>query len=130
MVVYEVCSAYIKFSDSQDLLDYRDYKVGMVFNSSAPWEVEAKYTSLEEAEKDFAERRSSIECKGGVLYITELFLIKEEFEGYDEEGYPIRPITWSRIGDVAPIGDTELAEVLLNIWRANKEDEFSYLPDN
>lgn len=125
MVVYEVCSAYIKFSENGYLGDYANYKPGMVFNSSAPWDVEAEYNSLEEAEKDFAERRSTVECKGGTLYITDLFLIKEEFSGYDEDGYAIPPVNWCRIGDVAPLGDTELAEVLLNIWRANKEhDDF------
>jgi hypothetical protein len=121
MVVYEVCSVYVKFAETQCIGDYADYKLGMVFNSSAPWDVEAEYDSLEEAEKDFANRRSSVECKGGILYFTEVFLIKEEFSGYDEEGYAIPPVTWSRIGNIAPIGDTELADVLIGLWSSNKE---------
>jgi hypothetical protein len=120
MVVYEVCSVYIKFAETQCIGDYADYKLGKVFNSSAPWDVEAEYGSLEEAEKDFAERRSSVECKGGKLYITEYFLQKIEFNGYDEDGYA-EPPTESTFLKIAPIGDTELAEKLLGIWSGNTD---------
>lgn len=119
MVVYEICSACIKFSENQYLDEYASYKPGMVFQAGVPWDSEAEYKSLEEAQKDFAERRSSVECKGGKLYITDLFMIKSEFSGLDEEGYPIPPIKWELVGDIAPIGDAELTETLLNIWRAN-----------
>lgn len=119
MVVYEICSAYVKFSENQCLEEYADYKPGMVFQAGVPWDSEAEYESLEEAQKDFAKRRSSVECKGGSLYITDLFLIKSEFSGRDEEGYPIPPVKWELAGDFAPLADTEQAEVLLNIWRKN-----------
>jgi hypothetical protein len=109
-----------KFAQDQCIDDYADYKPGMLFNSSAPWDVEAEYNSLEEAEKDFAERRSSVECKGGKLYITELFLIKEEFSGYDEDGYAEPPVK-SALLKIAPIGDTELAEKLLCVWSSNTD---------
>jgi hypothetical protein len=123
MVSYEVCSAYVKFSSSQDLAQFKDYRLGMVHNSSAPAGVEAEYDSVKEAEKDFAGRRSSVVCKGGSLIITEYFLQKVEFDSVDEDGYAEEPIRTTFMG-VAPIGDTELAEKLLDEWRGNEEPEY------
>jgi hypothetical protein len=123
MVTYEICSAYVKFGQKQDLAQYKDYRLGMVHNSVAPVGVEQEYKSKEEAEKDFADRRSSVVCKNGSLIITEVFLQESEFNGYDEDGYAEPPVRTTLMG-IAPIGDKELADRLLDDWRGNEPPEF------
>lgn len=126
MIKYEVCSVTIKFSQNQSLMEYRDYKLGMVYDSGAPWDLEEQYTSLEAAEKDFSERRSEVICKGGKLFITEYFLQKIEFAGYDEEGYAKPPVSNTFL-EIAPIGDKELADKLIEVWSSNRStDTLSY----
>lgn len=117
MVVYEVCSCYVKFSQNQPL-SFEDYQLGMVYNSSAPADVEAEYVSQEEAETDFRNRRSTVICKNGKLVITEFFLSKSEFERLDEDGYPEQPIHTTLMG-IAPLADEELADKLIELWRDN-----------
>lgn len=118
MVTYEVCSAYVKFSQNQHLAQFEDYTLGMVYNSSAPAGVEAQYSSQEEAEADFSSRRSSVVCKQGILIITEYFLQKSEFNGLDEDGYPEPPVQATLMG-IAPLDDIELAVKLIESWRNN-----------
>jgi hypothetical protein len=118
MVTYEVCSAYVKFSQNQHLAQYENYTLGMVFNSAAPVGVKQEYKSREEAEKDFADRRSSVVCNGGTLIIIEYFLQKSEFDGFDEDGYPELPIQTTLMG-IAPLDDPESANKLIEVWRDN-----------